>query len=344
MATATASAVHQPGGHFVEVSATDWVTNVLCRWLGIRAVPHLPCRFDCEATRELGQRLMTLGRKEGFGQELAWLEEALSGPIEWSALHGIAEIRTSFAKIVTRTDPTATEFTVRLKGLRRPMNLVRGTRFPYNLVATCDQPRTVPVHITNSTAQSPVQDDAWVFRDNAFVTMEAMDRLHRPIVTLARRELEGVTGNIIDLGCGNGMLLKRICAARPGLIPHGIEINASVFPHIERVWPGCGGHFRQGDMFSPEVLPQDTDFVLAILMVGRLLEVSPERADRLKKWLTAHASRLLVYVYPDWSKKGLKSLAERAGLPVQAGVEEGQQGLVLSHGSSRCWTDWRTSV
>jgi hypothetical protein len=135
--------------------------------------------------------------------------------------------------------------------------------------------------------------------------MEAMDRLHRPIVTLARRELEGVTGNVIDLGCGNGMLLKRICEARAGLIPHGIEINASVFPHIERVLPGGGGRFRQGDMFSPEVLPQDTDFVLAILMVGRLLEVSPERAYILMKWLRAHASGLLFYFYPVWSKNGL---------------------------------------
>ena len=34
-------------------------TNVLWRWLGIRAVPHLPCRFDCEFSRKLAKQFIT---------------------------------------------------------------------------------------------------------------------------------------------------------------------------------------------------------------------------------------------------------------------------------------------
>ena len=40
--------------------------NILWRWMGVRAVPHLPCRLDCPATVELGRRLVEVGRQVGF--------------------------------------------------------------------------------------------------------------------------------------------------------------------------------------------------------------------------------------------------------------------------------------
>jgi hypothetical protein len=80
-------------------------------------------------------------------------------------------------------------------------------------------------------------------------------------------------------------------------------------------------------MFSAEVLPQRSEFALAILMVGRLLEVTPEKSEFLKGWLRAHAARLLVYAYPDWSNEGLKVLAERAGLRLRQGFDRSLQAM-----------------
>ena len=74
--------------------------------MGARAVPHLPCRFDCAATVEFADRLLAVGRESGFDEEMDWLLEVLSWPVEWSALHGIAEIKTPVLKVVTRTDAT----------------------------------------------------------------------------------------------------------------------------------------------------------------------------------------------------------------------------------------------
>jgi hypothetical protein len=81
--------------------------NILLRWLGLRAVFHLPCRFDCEATIATADKLLALGREAGYAREMECLMETLSWPVEWSALHGIAEIKTPVLKIAALTDATA---------------------------------------------------------------------------------------------------------------------------------------------------------------------------------------------------------------------------------------------
>ena len=49
-----------------------------------------------------------------------WIEEILSWPASWSALHGIAEVKTPVLKVSTRTDATAHEFVVRRHGRGMP--------------------------------------------------------------------------------------------------------------------------------------------------------------------------------------------------------------------------------
>ena len=75
--------------------------NILLRMARTtRPVFHLPCRFDCDATRDLAESLAALWRETGHVEELLWLDQMLRWPIEWSALHGIAEIKTPVVKVV----------------------------------------------------------------------------------------------------------------------------------------------------------------------------------------------------------------------------------------------------
>ena len=62
-----------------------------------------------------------------------WLLEILSWPIEWSALHGIAEIKTPVLKASTRTDAAPCKYTVRRQGDNYPLEGIRGLNFPYRL-------------------------------------------------------------------------------------------------------------------------------------------------------------------------------------------------------------------
>jgi hypothetical protein len=105
--------------------------NPLWQWIGLRTVPHVPCRCTCEGSIEIGRALVALGKEAGFRQEMDWLQDILSWPVEWSSLHGIAEIRTPVLKGATRTDAMATRYTIRRHGTAYPPEGARGLRFPY---------------------------------------------------------------------------------------------------------------------------------------------------------------------------------------------------------------------
>lgn len=96
------------------------LANILLRGMGVRAVFHLPCRFDCSKSIECAEGVIRSGRGEGFRAEMEWLEEILNWPMEWNAMHGIAEIKTAVLKCSTSTAATAKAYRV----------LVMGTEFP----------------------------------------------------------------------------------------------------------------------------------------------------------------------------------------------------------------------
>lgn len=114
-----------------DIEQVTMETNVLLRWLGVRAVSHLPCSFSCHSSASLGRSFMELGRNCGFQSEVQWTDEILSWPVEWSALHGIAEIKSPIVKISTCTDATAEKYIVRYHGRVYPELGAQGLTFPY---------------------------------------------------------------------------------------------------------------------------------------------------------------------------------------------------------------------
>jgi hypothetical protein len=79
----------------------------------------------------VARRLLALGREIGFSEEMDWLVEILRWPVEWSALHGIAEIKSPVVKIITQTDATARKYVVRHAGDHYPEEGAHGLGFPY---------------------------------------------------------------------------------------------------------------------------------------------------------------------------------------------------------------------
>lgn len=107
-------------------------TNSLWRWLGIRATSHLPCGFDCADTVALARAHLDLGHRLHLTKEVEDLVTILSWPVEWSSLHGIAEIKTPILKIITVTDAFAHKHTVRRSGDSYPAEGAIGLAFPYH--------------------------------------------------------------------------------------------------------------------------------------------------------------------------------------------------------------------
>jgi uncharacterized protein len=109
--------------------------NIFWMPLGIRAIPHTPCGPDCVGSEALGRRLLELGERLGFNEEMTWLRQMLAWPVQWSALHGIAETKTPILKFMTRTDATASKYSVKWLGETDTEDRTKGLSFPYEMPA-----------------------------------------------------------------------------------------------------------------------------------------------------------------------------------------------------------------
>lgn len=283
------------------------LANILWRWIGVRAVPHLPCRFDCSDSIALGWRMLEVARQHGFSQEADWISEILAWPAEWSALHGIAEVKSPLMKLSTRTDATTGKWTVQWLGNAYPAEGGVGLHFPFKPPKKLGR--------TNAPQATP----EWQHADNGFASFAAMEELHKPIVELAREDLADRSGSVLDLGCGNGMLLSKVCAARNDLIPYGVDTNQLALDHARSLLPQFAENFVHGDLFDTSLWAgSNRGYALAILMLGRLLEAPPEKSKPMIGALQRSCARVLVYLYSDWGNQSLEAIARQFGL----GLEE----------------------
>jgi hypothetical protein len=105
--------------------------NIIWSPLGLQNIPWIPCNLKCTASLKLARRYMQIGSKSGSKQEMQWLREILSWPVEWTALHGIAEIKTPILKISASTDPTPGKLAVQLTSDSYPAEGAVGLNFPF---------------------------------------------------------------------------------------------------------------------------------------------------------------------------------------------------------------------
>jgi hypothetical protein len=264
-------------------------SNVILRWLGIRAVFHLPCTFRCKESAAIGRELLNWGRDLGFVDEMEWLEEMLNWPVSWSALHGIAEILTPVCRISTSTDATPIKYTVNVKGRIYPEGGARGIKFPYTEA--------------KSKGHALVFRPEKTWKDNGFSSLEAMRKAHDPIISLAETAAKLIKGEgtVIDLGCGNGALLRRI-EERVGLKPHGVDNNGL----ITNVYSAM--RFRGMDLYDKRAFDQHYNLVL--LSLPRLSERPPAEARELLERIRRNSDYVIFYNYSDtpWTTVKLGSL------------------------------------
>ncbi len=343
-----ASRAEKEVGRDIELKGHD-DCNILLRWLGVRAVAHLPCSFHCEATRQSAAMFAQVAQDKHFDKQWAHIREMLAWPVEWSALHGIAEIKTPVLKISSRTDMTEDKYTVRRLGDGYPAEGVDGLVFPYRTKADqvklsetpafkrafpAAQEQQVEINIHAIDAKSAVaaleaganaavqhlgRTDLW--KDNGFSTLEAMNAAHAVVLEAASEAGLAQEDKVLDLGCGNAWLLERLAQDDIGLWMWGIEHKAERCGRAgERLRAGeiediivYEGSIFDSDLWSEEI------YDLVFFMPGRLTEFTIGRAKRqadgLRKLLRERAKQVVFYAYGDWLKEGgLPELMEKVKL------------------------------
>lgn len=106
-------------------------TNMLLYRLGLKSTPHIPCSFACLETVKISRRYYELASSVGYKEEFDQLFELLAAPMEWSCLHGIAEVKTPVFKACMNTDASAHKQVIHLLSTQYPAASVSGYSFPY---------------------------------------------------------------------------------------------------------------------------------------------------------------------------------------------------------------------
>lgn len=305
----------QAGGDsecLVEISGPKPEANSLLRWLGVRMVSHLPCSFDCEATSQVALDYASVASSaQGYPQLWEWAIEMLSWPIEWSALHGLAIIKTPLFQVVTTTDATADKLVVRVASDSYPEGSPTGVDFPF---------RQSPLNVLTSTSsfasafEEHPPEESWLWKENGFRWRSAMEAAHGAILDAMETVVDQLpSGQLWDLGgCGNGELLRRVCERWPGrFVPCGVDANPDAIQHATELLPE--GEFVCCDIFDREAFVMDPGAPV-LLMPGRILEVPPPRAMNLIPSLSGR--HLIVNLYGDWidGDSSVVDLCQRAGL------------------------------
>jgi uncharacterized protein len=133
MALATLSASREDGSASLRIPCAPH-SNFLLAAIGLAPTPFQPTSFDCPHAAAFFDKLLVFGRDRGFAVEMEWLAEILSWPVQWSALHGIAETKTPVVKISSDTDATADKLTLTYLGSAEVAMAAQGLGFPYQTV------------------------------------------------------------------------------------------------------------------------------------------------------------------------------------------------------------------
>jgi hypothetical protein len=263
--------------------------NILLRWIGIRAVSHLPCSFNCQHTYELGRKYLEFGRSLGYDEDIDVIEEMLDWPVSWSALHGIAEIKSPILKISSRTDATAELYEVKREGFSYPELGASGTSFPYI--------NKSKIKITQSKSFKRSLNINNLWKDNGFYSLESMEYSHNILIE-ALTQSQISFKNVIDFGCGNAELLKKISKQFDIKDIYGVELDKERFDRI-------GLNISFGEFYNQNIFNKSADWLqknidLSIIMYGRFLE---ESSRHLIDWLIQNESTVLLYNYSDWQSE-----------------------------------------
>lgn len=301
-----------PGSRNISVGGS-LECNILLRWLGLRLVSHLPCNFDCSTTTRIGERMGLLGLRNGYVAEMDWLTQILNWPIRWSSLHGVGIVTTPVFRLVFDSTALAEEWKIDRDGPTYPSEAARGNEFPFKNVSS------LTVRRTND------------YTDNGFGSREGMDAAHEVVITTviaALSETLTETPRVMDLGCGNGLLLEKILNVAPHIHPCGVEMEVARHQRAARRLLSHNPDIRHGHLRDESVWTSPFD--VAVIALNRITEVGPIESKALLERLRLNAEYVVIYSYEHTEWPGTKDVAINDYLHLQAHYSGNNSCAVLT--------------
>jgi uncharacterized protein len=119
--------------HALEVKGPPQVNALLAK-IGVRLIPHVPCSFACEESLRLARRFQRVADTAEEEESIEMALEMLTWPMAWSAVNGIAEIKTPIMKVNYGTDRVPQRRSIQYLGERYPEAAASGLQFPFRIL------------------------------------------------------------------------------------------------------------------------------------------------------------------------------------------------------------------
>jgi len=240
--------------------------NLLLKSIGLRPCFHLPCSFDCEHTEKVSSMIARVAEQLGYEKIMEGLYQLLDMPMEWSALHGYAEIKTPIFKVITKTDATGEEYKFQFPGSFYPDESARANKFPYVVPA-----KQMTLFKSQDFAESTLSPE-----DNGFPSYQAETEAHNKILSSLSDNIDSNdSGALVDLGCGNGLLLSKIGRLFPNLKLSGVEVEIAKSDKAQQLL-GFGVAISCKNMFLYDLV----DIKYILIANQRILE-NPKFLEKL---------------------------------------------------------------
>jgi hypothetical protein len=298
--------------HISMPPTTPFEASTMLRWVGVRLVPHLPCSWECEHSIQMAKEVYEFRHQSMYKEEIETIYEMLQWPVEWSVMHGIAEIYTPCFRVFTRGDCTIDKYVVQKQSDYFPLNGSRGNRFPFKT-------KKNKVSESKSFKLSLVDYSEW--EENGYTSKEFMEASHDLMIEAATSILIS-KGSVLDLGCGNGIFVEKLHKKINTMhndefatMPCGLEIDETrIKSAMDRIYYG---KVWWADMFAKDTWDTE-NYSLITFMPGRILEQSSERIEEIK-WLVEtlpeKTEYLLVYLTTEWKEKySIQEVMEQCGM------------------------------
>jgi hypothetical protein len=155
-----------------------------------------------------------------------------------------------------------------------------------------------------------VRPEPSLWKDNGFASAARMLAMHQPILRALAKTVPA-RGKIVDLGCGNGLLLQRLRTVRPDVAIAGVEEDADA---VSRARMSLRGEWLldQVEQGTWTALRDVTSIALSPI---RVLDMTDGDADVCRRRLAAYP-QVFVYAYDDCLRDhgSLAALCEKTRL------------------------------
>jgi len=261
--------------------------------------------------------------------------------MEWSSLHGIAEVRTPVFKIAFDTDATARPYRVQLRGTKYPEDAERGLRFPYLDVNAPAEGRSSLIQLhgtiypenTEGESRLPPNSSGRIDRgngehaENGFPNAAAMPFAHIELLNLLDPIVDHLEGSIVDLGCGTGELLRSLGGGMKNVTLHGVDRDERKLARA-RAKLGPAAKLYAGNYLDENGPWLEERYAL---IVGTLALVESEERLNACRRVISLAPIAAIYYYNGY-RGDIAKCVSRLGM-----IANSITGKTLTQIGGRCW-------